>query len=320
MFLRVDKLLCELPTASEPDPIAAQVVQELMGGRFGEMSTLMNYTYQSFNFRGKDKLKPFYDLVASITAEEMGHIELVANTIGGLLEGSAPRVEGRPESSPLKDMYATGLPHHFLAGGQGALPTNSIGAPWNGDYVFNSGDLVLDMLHNFFLESGARMGKLRVYQSTDNPIARELCAFLLVRGGVHQLTWTKALEKLTGVEVPKMLNIPAINLSEIPEAQKWMAQGEHTRLYRFSPNDYRDMGAIFNGTHPEDGSELSISEEFPSGGDIPPGEDEPQVFAPGYHPDELIEIARRLLKNANAEPIKVTRTDTAKKKSTRKKS
>jgi Mn-containing catalase len=28
-------------------------VQELLGGRFGEMSTLMNYTYQSFNFRGR---------------------------------------------------------------------------------------------------------------------------------------------------------------------------------------------------------------------------------------------------------------------------
>jgi len=323
MFLRIDKLMCELPKASEPDPVAAQVVQELMGGRFGEMSTLMNYTFQGFNFRGKDAAKPFYDLVASITAEEMGHVELVANTISGLLEGSAPRVEGKPESAPLKGMFDSGLPHHFLAGGQGSLPVNSLGLPWNGDYVFNSGDLVLDMLHNFFLESGARMGKLRVYQSTDNPIARELCGFLLVRGGVHQLTWTKALEKLTGVEVSKMLNIPKIDLAEIPEARKWMAQGEHTRLYRFSPNDYRDMGAVFNGTHPEDGAELSISEDFGPGGAVPEGEPEPQVFAPGYHPDEIVEIAQRLLKDANAEPIQVRGTlhedEQAKKQATKRK-
>ncbi len=53
---------------------------------------------------------------------------------------------------------------------------------------------------------------------------------------------------------------------------------------------------------------------------LPPGEDEPQVFAPGYHPDELVEIAQRLLKDANAEPIKVTNTDTAKKKPSNKKS
>lgn len=307
MFLRIDKLLCELPTPTEPDAVAAQATQELMGGRFGEMSTLMNYTYQSFNFRGKETAKPFYDLVASITAEEMGHIELVANTISGLLTGAAPRVEGDPRAAPLEGLLAHGLPHHFLAGGQGALPQDSRGAPWNGDYVFNSGDLLLDLLHNFFLESGARMGKLRVYQSSSNPIVRELCGFLLVRGGVHQLTWAKALETLTGVEVSKMLNIPRIDLAEIPEARQWMDKGEHTRLYRFSPKDYQDMGAVWNGTHPEDGATLTVSEEYGNGGTIPPGEPEPQVFAPGYHPDEVVEIAQRLLKNGNAEPIKVTK-------------
>src|ERR671939_781555 len=93
MFLRVDKLQVEMPMPTEPDPDAARAVQELLGGRFGEMSTLMNYTYQSFNFRGKDKLKPYYDLVANIATEELGHIELVAATISGLLTGA---VERRP--------------------------------------------------------------------------------------------------------------------------------------------------------------------------------------------------------------------------------
>ena len=50
MILRVDRLQVELPAPSDPDPAAAAHVQELLGGRFGEMSTLMNYTYQSFNF------------------------------------------------------------------------------------------------------------------------------------------------------------------------------------------------------------------------------------------------------------------------------
>ena len=49
-----------------------------MGGRFGEMSTFLNYMFQSFNFRGRQKARPFYDLVANIAAEEFGHIELVA--------------------------------------------------------------------------------------------------------------------------------------------------------------------------------------------------------------------------------------------------
>jgi hypothetical protein len=36
------------------------------------MSTLMNYTFQSFNFRGRDKLKPFYDLIANVDGPPEG--------------------------------------------------------------------------------------------------------------------------------------------------------------------------------------------------------------------------------------------------------
>ena len=52
MILRVDQLPIELPVPANPSPNGAAAVQELLGGRFGEMSTLMNYTMQSFNFRG----------------------------------------------------------------------------------------------------------------------------------------------------------------------------------------------------------------------------------------------------------------------------
>ncbi len=169
MYLRIDRLQVELPAAEHPDPRAAQAVQELLGGRFGEMSTLMNYTYQSFNFRGRKELKPFYDLVANIATEELGHIELVAATINSLLSGTTER--GESPDYRLAGVAGVGNPHHFLVSGQGALPVNSLGAAWSGDYVFNSGDVVLDMLHNFFLESGARMGKLRVYEMADNPMA-----------------------------------------------------------------------------------------------------------------------------------------------------
>jgi Mn-containing catalase len=45
--------------------------------------------FQSFNFRGRDKMKPFYDLIANIAAEEYGHIELVSHTSNMLLTGVA---------------------------------------------------------------------------------------------------------------------------------------------------------------------------------------------------------------------------------------
>ena len=66
MILRIDRLQTELPPPSDPDPVGASAVQELLGGKFGEMSTFMNYTYQSFNFRNRQGARPFYDLLASI--------------------------------------------------------------------------------------------------------------------------------------------------------------------------------------------------------------------------------------------------------------
>ncbi len=37
----------------KPDPAAAKVLQEALGGQFGEMRTMMQYFFQSSNFRGK---------------------------------------------------------------------------------------------------------------------------------------------------------------------------------------------------------------------------------------------------------------------------
>ena len=80
----------ELPPPSDPDPAGAAAVQELLGGKFGEMSTLLNYTFQSFNFRDRQGARPFFDLVSSIAAEEFGHVELVATTINTMLTGATP--------------------------------------------------------------------------------------------------------------------------------------------------------------------------------------------------------------------------------------
>ena len=68
MIHRFDKLATQLPEPAAPNANAAAAVQELMGGKFGEMSTIMNYTFQSFNFRGRTTYHRFYDLVATTFA------------------------------------------------------------------------------------------------------------------------------------------------------------------------------------------------------------------------------------------------------------
>jgi Mn-containing catalase len=71
MFMRIDRLQAELPQPKKPNPNAAAALQELLGGKYGEMSTLGNYMFQSFNFRNREKLKPFYGLVSTIFSEEL---------------------------------------------------------------------------------------------------------------------------------------------------------------------------------------------------------------------------------------------------------
>ncbi|HVF09650.1 MAG TPA: manganese catalase family protein [Abditibacteriaceae bacterium] len=293
MILRLDKLPIELPEPNGPSPNSAAAVQELLGGRFGEMSTLMNYTFQSFNFRGRDKARPFYDLIANIAAEEYSHIELVSYTINLLLNGSTTRGDD-PTATPLKNATDARNSYHFIASGQQALPIDSMGKPWSGDYVFSSGNLKLDLLHNFFLECGARANKIRVYEMVDDPAAREMVGFLLVRGGVHIVAYARALEKLTGADLSKLLPIPDISNKKVPEARKYEERGLHRIMFRFSPDDYKEISKVWNGPHPEDGSDLKVEDNLPAGFPPPNLPEEPQLTAPGVDPALIADMAKRL--------------------------
>jgi Mn-containing catalase len=293
MILRIDLLQTEMPPPSDPDPVGASAVQELLGGKFGEMSTFMNYTYQSFNFRNRQGARPFYDLVASIAAEEFGHIELVSTAINTMLTGSA-EADPAPNAG-LTDIADAPNTQQFIAGGASALVQDSMGKPWSGDYVNATGDLIGDLTHNFFLETGARNNKLKVYEMVEHPAARALTGYLLVRGGVHQVAYARALENLTGVNMKKLFPSPRIPTDKIPECKPHIERGEHLKLYRFSPDDFQELAAVFNGNHPETGEKLKVAEEaHPEGApayDLPP---QPAVFAPGPEPQEIEEIAAKL--------------------------
>jgi Mn-containing catalase len=279
MITRFDNIAFDLPRPDHPSANGAAAVQELLGGKFGEMSTFMNYTFQSFNFRGRSKMRPFYDLVANIAAEEFAHIELVSYTINLLLTGTTKRGID-PSKTPLASAIDARNSYHFLASGQQALPMDSQGNFWTGQNVFSSGNLKLDLLHNFFLECGARANKIRVYEMVDDPTARAMVGFLLVRGGVHIVAYAKALEKLTGVDVGKLLPIPDISNKRFPEAKKHEDRGLHQILFRFSPDDYKRIDEIWNGTHPEDGSELTVEDGPYKGFETPDLDEEPQLTAP----------------------------------------
>ena len=295
MIQRFDRLQVELPPPSDPDPNGASAVQELMGGRFGEMSTLMNYMFQSINFRGRQKARPFYDLVANIAAEEWGHVELVGATINTMLTGASPIDDGKAPKASLAGVKDARYHHHYLLGGQGALPADSHGKPWSGDYVFSSGDLIEDLTHNYFLETGARSGKLRVYEMVEHPAARALTGYLLVRGGVHQVAYARALERLTGADMTKLFPSPNIPTDEDPRVQAaHQAQActrSSTASRRATTSSWRPCST---DRTPRPARSWPSRTEMPEGApwnDLPP---QPAVFAPDYAPEDIAEIAAKL--------------------------
>jgi Mn-containing catalase len=134
----------------------------------------------------------------------------------------------------------------------------------------------------------------------DHPAARALTGYLLVRGGVHQVAYARALEHLTGAKLMKLFPSPRIPTDKIPECQPHIERGEHLKLYRFSPDDFREIAAVFNGPHPETGEDLEVAKEAQPEG-APPYDLPPQtaVFAPGPDPEEIAEIAAKLRQAAD---------------------
>jgi Mn-containing catalase len=301
MYFSVQKLINDI-APGDPDPAAANALQEGLGGQFGEMRTMMQYLFQTFNFRG-DALA-YKDLIHSVAVEEISHVELVATTIAQLLDGAPGfKPNGTPGaggSTPLNMALSEGNIHHFLVGAQGALPVDSVGNPWSGSYVYNSGNLVLDLLYNLMLEATGRLQKCRIYEMSDNPTLRSTVSYLIVRDHAHELVFSKALESL-GVNWGKVLPIPNFDATKWPEVKALMDDGLHLRQHHFRL-DSSLLGAIFNGKSPaNNGEEVMTQDEPPEGAPIKPAPERPEEFSPGLSPElmELVQAAAKMSPKAS---------------------
>jgi Mn-containing catalase len=292
MFISVNKIPNSIPKNSDgPNPKAAQALQEGLGGQFGEMRTMMQYFFQNMNFRGD--AKPYQDLLRSIAAEEMGHVELVANTINVLLEGSSQQKE--PTEIPLSVALDSPNIHHFLVAAQSSRPIDAAGNPWSASYVYDSGNLVLNMLYNLMLEATGRLQKCRLYQMSDNKAYRATVSYLIVRDLAHEKVFAKALETL-GVEWNKTLPVPKVDTSKMPEVQELERLNLHNQQWTMT-NEESSLSLIFNGESPfNDGGQLETLDGLPKGGAIPNLPEAPQEFSPGLDA-ELKSKVKALMKS-----------------------
>jgi len=256
---------------------------------------MMQYLFQAMNFRGP-AAKPYRDLIQGVGTEEISHVELIGTTISRLLDGS-PEYSGKLSdpldtpgakgATPLSIALDTSNIHHYLVGAQGALPVDSAGNPWSGSYVYNSGNLPLDLLYNLMLESTGRLQKCRIYEMTDNPTARGTIAYLIVRDQAHENAYAKALETL-GVDWKTLLPIPKTNAEQFPEVKQLVDLGLQSKQYSFDLDGASEAGKIFRGASPsKDGTDLSATEQAPAGSPSFIAPERLEEFSPGLDADLL---------------------------------
>ena len=157
-----DKALLREVKVERPNPQYAVLMQEQLGGANGELKAAMQYLSQSFRVKDPE-LK---DLFLDIAAEELSHMEMVAQTIN-LLNGHDVNYEG-VEAGEIETHVLSGLAPFLI---------NSSGEPWTANYVSVTGDLVADLLSNIASEQRAKVVYEYLYRQIEDKYVRETIYF-----------------------------------------------------------------------------------------------------------------------------------------------
>jgi Mn-containing catalase len=204
MFFHVKELQYEAKP-EKPDPIFARRLQEILGGQFGEMTVMMAYLFQGWNCRGPEKYR---DMLMDIATEEIAHVEMLSVMIARLLEGApvnvqeeaaaaSPAVGAAMGGSDMRDVvYGAMNPQHAIVSGLGAQPKDSMGVPWNGNFIAASGNLLADFRWNLMAESQGNLQVGRLYEMTYDQGVRDMLSFNLARDIMHQNQWAAAIQEL----------------------------------------------------------------------------------------------------------------------------
>ena len=180
MFKHEKQLLHEVKV-EKPNPQYAVLMQEQLGGGNGECKAAMQYMAQSFRIKDQE----IKDLFLDIAAEELSHMEMVAQTIN-LLNGHDVN----------NSAVVSGEIQTHVQCGLSPVLINSSGAPWTADYVTVTGDLVADLLSNIASEQRAKVVYEYLHRQIEDKEVRATIDFLLNREEAHNALFREALNKV----------------------------------------------------------------------------------------------------------------------------
>ena len=176
-----EKMLFHPVEVERPNPQYAVLLQEQLGGGNGELKAAMQYMSQSFRIKDPE----IKDLFLDIAAEELGHLEMIAQTIN-MLNGhdvDAAKVQAGEIQTHVQNGLNPGL-------------INASGYSWTGDYVTVTGDLCADLLSNIASEQRAKVVYEYLYRQIEDKKVRETIDFLLNREEAHNQMFRDAFNKV----------------------------------------------------------------------------------------------------------------------------
>ncbi len=170
------------PVAIErPNPQYAALLHEQIGGGNGELKAAMQYMSQSFRIKDPE----IKDLFLDIAAEELGHLEMVSQTVN-LLNG---------HDVDYKAVDVGEVQSHVQLGLAPGL-INASGYSWTADYVTVTGDLCADLLSNIASEQRAKVVYEYLYRQIEDKKVRETIDFLLNREEAHNAMFREAFNRV----------------------------------------------------------------------------------------------------------------------------
>ncbi len=180
-MFRHEKQLLNPVRVEKANPQYAVLLQEQLGGGNGELKAAMQYISQSFRVADPE----IKDLFLDIGAEELSHMEMVAQTIN-MLNGHQVDYE-KVSAGEIETNVLSGLAPFLI---------NSSGHPWNADYVTVTGDLCADLLSNIASEQRAKVVYEYLYRQIDDKYVKETIDFLLNREEAHNALFRDAFNKV----------------------------------------------------------------------------------------------------------------------------
>lgn len=181
IIFKHEKPLLHEVKIERPNPQYAVLMQEQLGGANGELKASLQYISQSFRIKDQG----IKDLFLDIGAEELSHMEMVAQTIN-LLNGHDVNYESIA-AGEIETQVLTGLSPVLM---------NSSGSPWTANYVNVTGDICADLLSNIAAEQRAKVVYEYLYRQINDKEVRNTIDFLLNREEAHNALFREALNRV----------------------------------------------------------------------------------------------------------------------------